>query len=134
LACDADGHVARFTNAGEGPIPLVVLANRELADQAEMLARGLPFVGGHEMRVSLPDPTDFSRIARRGFYGFDWRDATRTVGRTGFYEIVSCPLRPLSVEELPPELRRLAHLVQFDGLRFAASDTICVRSLLECVE
>jgi hypothetical protein len=134
LACDAEGYVGRFTNAGEGPIPVVVLANRELSDQAEVLTRVLPFVGGHEMRVSLPDPTDFSRIARRGFYGFDWQDATRTSGRSGCYEIVSRPLQPLRVEELPPELRRLAELVRFDGLRFADSDTICVGGLLKCVE
>ncbi len=133
LACDAEGHVARFTNAGEGPIPVVVLANRELADRAESLTRVLPFVGDHEMRVSLPDPTDFSQIARRGLYGFDWQDATRTTGRGGCYEIVSRPLRPLRVEELPQELRRLAGVVQFGGLRFADSDTICVGRFLECV-
>jgi hypothetical protein len=134
LACDAEGYVARFTNAGEGPIPVVVLANRELADQAEVLTRALPFVDGHEMRVSLPDPTDFSRIARRGLYGFDWQDVTRTTGRSGCYEIVSRPLRSLRVGELPLELRRLAELVRFDGLRFAGSDSICVGGLVECVE
>jgi hypothetical protein len=134
LACDAEGYVARFTNAGKGPIPVVVLANRELADQAEVLTGALPFVGGHEMRVSLPDPTDFSRIARRGLYGFDWRDVTRTTGRSGCYEIVSRPLRSLRVAELPLELRRLAEFVRFDGLRFAGSDTICVGGLVKCVE
>lgn len=61
LACDAEGHVARFTNAGEGPIPVVVLANRELADRTELLTLSLPFVGEAEMRVSLPDLIDFRR-------------------------------------------------------------------------
>ncbi len=134
LACDAESYVARFTNAGEGPIPVVVLANRKLADQGEVLTRRLPLVGGHEMRVALPDPTDFSRIACCGLYGFDWRDATRAMGRSGCYEIVSRPLRPLRVKELSQELRRLAELVRFDGLRFAASGTICVGGLVECVE
>ena len=73
LACDADGHVARFTNAGEGPVPTAVLAVRELADRVDSLTRDLPFVGRHEMRVSLPDPTDFSRLARRGLFGYDWQ-------------------------------------------------------------
>jgi hypothetical protein len=133
LACDAEGHVARFTNASVGPIPVVVLANRSLADQAESLSRRLPFVGGYEMRVSLPDATDFSQIARRGLYGFDWQDAARTRGRSGCYEIVSRPLRLLQVEELPQELRQLAELVRLSGLRFADSDTICLGRLLECV-
>jgi hypothetical protein len=133
LACDAEGHVARFTNSGQGPIPVVVLANRELADRAESLTRGMPVVGDHEMRVSLPAPTDFSQVARCGLYGFDWQDAARTKDRSGCYEIVSRPLRPLRVEELPQELRRLAGLVLFGDLRFADSDTICVGGLLECV-
>lgn len=133
LACDADGQVARFTNAGEGPIPLVVLAVRELADRAEVLTRGLPFVGKPEMRVSLPDPTDFRRTARRGLYGYDWRDTARTAGHSGCYEIVSRPTRPVRVEELPSDLRRLAELVRFSDLRFAGSDSIRVGRLLECV-
>src|SRR5262245_66067087 len=85
------------------------------------------------MGVNLPDPTDFSRIARRGLYGFDWQDATRIEGRSGCYEIVSRPLRPLRVEELRPELRRLAELVRFDGIQFADRDTIRVCSFVECV-
>ncbi|HEX4614096.1 MAG TPA: hypothetical protein VH092_38290 [Urbifossiella sp.] len=131
LACDADGCVARFMNAGEGPVPVVVLANRGFADQADALARGLPFVGGCEMRVRLPDPTDYSRIARRGLFGFDWQDATRTAGRSDRYEIVSRPLRRLRIEELPPELRKLAELVRFEGLRFADSSSIDVGRLVE---
>lgn len=133
LACDAEGHVARFTNAGVGPIPVVVLANRELADRADLLTRGLPFRGDYDMCVSLPDPTDFSQTARRGLYCFDWEDAHRTAGRSGCYEIVSRPLRALMVDELPQELRRLAELVRFDEVRFADSDPICVGRLLDCV-
>lgn len=133
LGCDADGHVARFTNAGSGPIPVAVLARRDVADRADTLTRALPFVGKHEMRVSLPDPTDFSRLARRGLYGYDWQDATRTAGHTGCYEALSRPLRPLQVEELPPDLRRLAELVQFVGLRFSDCAPILVGRLLECV-
>jgi hypothetical protein len=133
LACDADGHVGRFTNVAEGPVPAVVLAVRELADRADALTRSLPFVGRHQMRVSLPDPTDFIRLARRGLFGYDWQDATRTTGHTSCYEVVSVPARALRVEELPPEMRQLAELVRFRGLRFADSNTIRVGGLLECV-
>jgi hypothetical protein len=133
LACDAVDFVARFTNAGQGPVPVAVLAKRELADQAEMLMRNLPFVGGHEMQVELPDPTDFIRIAHRGLYAFDWQDAHRTTNHSGCYEIVSRPLRPLRAEELPPELRRLAELVRFDALRFADNDTICIGKFVKTV-
>jgi hypothetical protein len=131
LACDADGYLARFTNAGKGPIPAAVLAVRELADRAELLTRSLPIVGGHEMQISLPNPNDFIDIAQRGLFGYDWQDAARTAGYTGCYEIVSRPLRPLRVEELPLDLRRLAELVRFEGLGFAGCDTVCLGRLQE---
>lgn len=85
------------------------------------------------MRVNLPDPTDFILIARRGLYGFDWQDATRTAGHSHGYEIVSVPTRALRVDELPSNLRRLAELVRFRGLQFAGSGSIRIGQLLECV-
>jgi hypothetical protein len=133
LACDTDEHVARFTNAGAGPVPTAVLAVRELADRTESLVRTLPFVGKYEMRAGLPDSTDFIRIARRGLFGFDWRDGARTAGHSGCYEIVSRPLHPLRLKELPRELQQLAGLVRFESLRFVTSDRICVGAFLECV-
>jgi hypothetical protein len=134
LACDAEGRVARFTNAGQGPIPVIVLASREFSDAADSLIRLLPFVGEHEMRVSLPDSSDFSELARRGIYGFDWQDTHRTTARTGCYEIVSRPMRPLWVEDLPPQLRQLAELVRIGSTHFEDSSTICITGLLNCVE
>jgi hypothetical protein len=133
LGCDVDGYVARFTNAGSGPVPVAVLARRDLADRADALTRTLPFVGKHEMRVRLPDPTDFSRLARRGLYGYDWQDAVRTAGHTGCYELLACPLRPLRCEELPPELQRLAELVRLVGVRFSDCGPVPVGRLPECV-
>src|SRR5260370_3186543 len=45
LACDAAGHVAVFTNAGTGPIPAAVLAERPAADRSCTLVRDVPRVG-----------------------------------------------------------------------------------------
>jgi hypothetical protein len=134
LGCDAEGHVARFTNAGNGPIPAFLLANRHLADGVEALTRALPVVSDSEILMSLPNPTDFMEIARRGIYGFDWQDATRISGRSGSYEIVSRPRSPLRLAQLPPALLRLVELVRFDGFRFSDSHTIDVASFLETVE
>lgn len=133
LASDAEGHVARFTNVGEGPVPAAVLGMREMADRAEALCGALPFVGKPVMRVSLPDPTDFRRLARRGLYGYDWQDATRTAGHTGCYELLAVPTLAVRMEELPADLRRLAGLVRFGNLRFADSVAIDVRAIVACV-
>jgi hypothetical protein len=133
IGCDAVGFVARFTNGGEGPIPASVLAERKLADRAELLIRVLPILGNYELRVSLPDPSDFVGLAERGLFGYDWQDVARTSERSGCYEIVSRPLRPIHYQELSSELQHLAALVRFETLRFAASDSICVSRLFECV-
>jgi hypothetical protein len=132
FACDADGNVARFTNAGIGPIPVAVLNHRKDAERAEGLARSLPRIGQCELLVTLPDSTDFTDIASRGVFAFDWQDAHRTSGRTGCYELVSRPLLPVSIEELPPELRVLAELVRFTDVRFAFADTVPVGTLRPC--
>jgi hypothetical protein len=131
LACDVNGQIARFTNAGDGPIPTAVLDAHQFADRAEMLTRALPIVGEAEMRVSLPDPTDYRDIARRGLYAYDWLHADQSPLRGG-YEIVSRPLRPLLLDELPVDLRQLAELVQFGPLPFRDCDLIYVAALVDC--
>src|SRR5262249_20308087 len=83
LAVDACGHVAIFTNAGVGPIPVAVLADRKTADRAEELVRQLPERGGCELLVSFPRPDDFIGFARRGLFAYDWTDVSRIVGRIG---------------------------------------------------
>jgi hypothetical protein len=133
LGCDSVGNVARFTNGGKGPIPAFVLAERNLADRAELLIRVLPILGKCELLVSLPNPSDFVGLAERGLFGYDWQDVARISGRSRCYEIVSRPLRPIHYQELSPELQQLATLVRFETLSFAASDSICVSRLFECV-
>lgn len=130
---DADGYVARFTNAGAGPIPVAVLAAREIADRAEGLARLMPFVCEYEMRVNLPDPTDFINTACKGIFTYDWQDVVRTADQSQCYEIVSRPIHPLRIDELPVELQDLAFLAPLAGARFGTDQRICVDMHLDCV-
>src|SRR5437763_1991523 len=86
LAVDAVGQIAVFTNAGRGPIPAAVLANRETADRAESLVATLPERGSCEMMVTMPRPDDFIAFARRGLFVYDWQDVNRKEAKSSCYE------------------------------------------------
>src|SRR5438132_124105 len=91
VALDAVGHVAVFTNAGEGPIPTAVLTNRQEADQAEELIHRLPQRGECQLLMTLPRPDDFIAFARRGLFAYDWRDVHQARDRTFRYELLARP-------------------------------------------
>jgi hypothetical protein len=129
LAVDAVGHVAIFTNAGLGPIPAAVLADREKVDRAEELVRQLPERCDYELFVTMPRPDDYVAFARRGLFAYDWEDAHRKTGHTRRYELVTRPNRPVLVEELDPAVATLAELVRFEQLRFAEHSSIEVTEL-----
>lgn len=132
LAIDAVGHVAVFTNAGEGPIPVSVLVDRDQADQAEKWIGELPEPGGCRLLVTLPRPDDFIAFAWRGLFAYDWRDALRTEEPTFRYELLALPESPIVVHELEPRVASLARKVQFASLRFADERRVAVGELVEC--
>ncbi len=103
LALDAAGRLAVFTTAGEGPVPASAL---RVSVTAEAVLAQLPVVGGNELLVEYPRPDDFIAFAERGLYAYDWADAHRVHGDcTRCYELVAKPLRPVSIDELSPDLR-----------------------------
>lgn len=157
LAIDAEGHIGIFTNAGEGPIPIAVLAdratvdrtlwpeqyptekmptavwaNRAAVDRAEELVRKLPERSEYRMLATRTRPDDFIGFARRGLFAYDWQDAHRIFGRTHCYEIQGQPQSPISIEDINPEVAALARRVSFDSLRFADSLRIAVTEHMEC--
>ena len=132
LGCDADGHVAVFTSAGEGLIPLSIIAARPTADKAEELVEQLP------VRGEFQPPPDrqlqsFAEFASRGFYSYDWPDIFRsTLVRSSRYELMVRPALPALLSELPSEIASLALLARFGSLRFAKAVEIAIQDHLEC--
>jgi hypothetical protein len=108
LATDARGQVAVVTTAGVAPIPVAVLDQWELVAPAEELLGDIPVWGDARMLVVLPRPDDYIEFARRGLYPYDWQDVHRVREKTGGYEMMSCPTRPLSAHELGDPLREIA--------------------------
>ena len=131
LAADAAGHVAIFTNAGQGPIPTAVLADRRASDRAELLIKALPERSDCQMLVTLPRPEDFIACVRRGLFAYDWQDCHRDTGQSHRYELLARPTAPVTVEELTGEVVALIGRVRFQSLRFAESLAIAVEDHVE---
>jgi hypothetical protein len=133
IACDAADHVAIFTNAGQGPIPLSTLALRPDSDQAECLAEQLPARGECETNPRARTGC-FYEFARRGLYSYDWQDVHRVnAARMAHYELMARPTAPVLVSELPNAVALLAQLPRFESLRFADAASIRVSDHMPCL-
>jgi hypothetical protein len=120
VALDGAGHVAIFTNAGSGPIPATVIADRPAADDAEGLVLDLTERGGGLQLVDTPVRDAFRVFANRGLFAYDWSDVHRVaVEATHSYELVARPNALITAADLSPELARLAGSTRLDALRFA---------------
>jgi hypothetical protein len=134
LAVDAVGHVAMFTNGGQGPIPTAVLADREQSNHAEELIDDLPWRGDDAFPDPRP-PTDcYTAFARKGLFAYDWMDVHRAgVDRTLQYELLERPKVPVSVEEMEGAVATLARRVRFEAVRFSESPSIVVWEHVNCI-
>lgn len=133
LATDAIGQIGIFTNAGGGPVPAAVLADRDLADRAEEFVRRLPTRGRAGLLARIPRPDDFIAFAERGLFAYDWQDAHRTTSnRPNRYELVAIPESAVTVLETTREIQSLAPLVRFVSLRFSECPCIVVPEHVEC--
>jgi len=107
LAVDDRRQVALLTSAGHGPVPLAVLLNVRLVDDARDTVERLPTIG--EAVDTTPadgDHTDWLRSARQGFFAYDWNLWP------GPYRRHATPTVPVLLDQLPADVRRAAELVR----------------------
>lgn len=131
-AADAVGHVAVFTTAGIGPIPVSVLTARPLADAFAEAVWKMPARGRATMLISLPTPDDYIHFASCGFFAYDWHDVHRTILKTHRYEMLSRPGTPIHVSELPEQFQSLLRCTTFVDVSFADSRKIDVVGHFQC--
>jgi len=117
LGVDLQGHVAVFTTAGYGPVPMEV--DQHLADVDAALDRvgQLPVIGSAcdtVRRSADGDYPDWDAYSAKGFYAYDWQGQENG----GPYLRLSSPAVPISVSQLPAEIRAVAQLAEFP-LKFA---------------
>lgn len=130
--CDADGHVAVFTTAGLGPIPVAALRDSGLTHALLEAVRSLPSRGSATMLVRLPRPDNFIQFASRGLFAYDWQDAHRTHKWSGGYELLARPQRPLQLAEVPQPFQLVLRELTLAGVRFADTDALDVRKHFDC--
>lgn len=122
LAHDKDGWVATVSTAGFGPVPEVVEQRLDLVDGAVAALDALPSTGvARELSSQDGDHADWTRMAERGFYAYDWHDSL------GPYQCVAVPSKPVRLLDLPPAVQTVARLVMFP-LVFADTTVIAPSS------
>lgn len=123
LGVDRHGHVAVFTTAGYGPVPVGVNRHHADVDAALDQVRELPATGSARDLVR-PDPpggdySDWDAYSAKGFYAYDWQVWA------GPYQRLSSPTVPVSLSELPAGLRAVAHFAELP-LSFAHEPEIII--------
>lgn len=125
LACDGDGHVAIFTTAGGSPAPEEFLRDTDAhqrAIEATLALRPLTVAVFAPMLNPGLDNT-WLELAERGLFGFDGDP------NGGPYAKVAAPLRPVHVDDLPPEAVAVARRLVFPQLIFSAVDRVAPEEL-----
>lgn len=133
LGVDCDGHVARFTTAGPGPVPQAIQEAEGDVRHATDALYDLPKICDAELLAKLPNPDDFKKLSESGIFGYDWDDVHRPIKqKTGQYNLISRPRRPSVISKFPIDIPEAA-FVRFPNTRFANETSIDVVSLMRCV-
>jgi hypothetical protein len=110
LGVDPQDHVAVFTTAGYGPVPVHVNQHAADLDTALDQVRRLPVTGSAGNVAQRPadgDHSDSHAYSGRGFYVYDWQLWH------GPYQRLSSPTVRVSISQLPSGLLAVAHFAEF---------------------
>lgn len=106
LAVDPAGRLGAMITAGLGPIPGNLLTGGIEVTDTEHLLLGLPVVADAQ---PIEDARSFLELSRRGLFVYDWSDVHRSdAAASHAYELVCSPSVHLPMDDLAPELQKLA--------------------------
>jgi len=129
-AADHDDHVAVFSTAGYGGIPVQVLdAYGDEPTEPELghLLGQMTSKGGWREEGRGPGTCDeFRQLGAHGLFVFDWRPLS------GPYERIIVPQQPLYVSDLPHAVREAIVLVLFAKICFSQVVTVVAKDHLTC--
>lgn len=121
-AVDQDGHVGHFTSAGMRTLPKSVKNDRDATELvAKYFFEQAPVSGKWSLRAGVEKDCggwekqgleryvrDFALMATKGLFSFD----TDVIQGEGRYYLVAIPARPLSVDDLPVNIKEiLSHTI-----------------------
>lgn len=122
LGVDRQGHVAMFTTAGYGPVPVEVDQHLPDVDAALDRIGQLPVTGSAAnvvRRSTDGDYSDWHAYSTKGFYAYDWQVWD------GPYQRLSSPTVPVSISQLPAELQAVTRFAVFP-VNFADEPEIAI--------
>lgn len=127
LACDEIGHVAAFTLAIDGPIPIDALrATLPTLAKLSAIIADMPVTEPVDNRIhGYPE-------AERGFYVFDWGEQPMRQKPQRHYVRLNTPRVPVTMHALPELLRHAAASAQFTRVRFAEVNSLDPRTHFAC--
>ena len=97
--------------AGEGPIPLDILARSDCTEIEDALL-DLPVIGEALLKTEVPNPGSFIELGRRGIFVYDWRDTHRPNSIVHkAYELMCSPTIRIHREDLPRNLFDLTYKI-----------------------
>ena len=103
LAADEAGHLAQMLSSGVGRVPEVALSSEESLFTLHLFLDELPITEA----LSIPEGSFQALLAqpqRRGLFVYDAARAAEGE-RTGEYVLIAAPTWPLTLDQLPEELR-----------------------------
>lgn len=123
LAVDDSRHVGILFSLGKGPIPNEALQSGGPTGAVllEQLTK-LDVVGTAEPQFPSDAVKNAADLAALGFYVLVWTgDKPQRAVQADVYEITQAPSYPLSVDQLPEALGRLAYVSYLEGANLPAA-------------
>jgi hypothetical protein len=132
FAVDEQGHLAHFATAGFKHLPATVtLSAEDLAVVTDYFHNRAPIFSGHQVNPDIGcDRSDwkgeaaearylssFVEMAGRGLYSYDIETYVKPMTA---YFCVAIPTRPLSIEDLPQEVRVIVRNTVLAGVQLQA--------------
>ena len=131
LAVDDAGYVAVLCTGGDGPVPATAIPNSfEVEEELpEALLSEEPIRSSYMLFIECPRPDSFIEIAQRGVFAYNWGDACRTLANCiGEYELAAAPTVPVKIDQLAPNVQKLANATRLPGVKFLLAHRIQVES------
>lgn len=132
-ASDRDGRIAVFFSAGQGPIPKSFLQYEDYDQEGlEAYMLGLP-ERGECITAGGQGLKNEEKLARSGCYIFDWSDVHRSSGLLEAYELDKIPSKPLTLDGLSPDVRKLLTAVALPNVTFGDEAKLDIEAHCECL-
>jgi hypothetical protein len=124
-ATDRNGHIASFTTAGFAIVPRKVFQSKEDYWRCVDYIRQLPTRCNYlRSMVENGDRSPWINEARRGLFAYDWTCNAGQYVAGEPYWLIASPELPLTLDEVPGEIRAWLEMVRFSSSDFEQAELL----------